>query len=155
MLKKVLLALLALAVLGGGYLWLNRDRFVEDFNRQRAEEVRRFHAAGIEYGRNHDQQACLDKALTDFDTQCTGFECTVRYGQFLKACLDNASVAPAFCQEVPAFNEELTEEDKNWARQSCWGRDIRGEGCRLLMRQQQLFCSSDAAAAPGSLSAGQ
>ncbi|GGC10062.1 hypothetical protein GCM10011352_40660 [Marinobacterium zhoushanense] len=155
MLKKVMLALLAIAVVGGGYLWLNRDRFVAEFNQQRAADAQRFHAAGIEFGRNHDQQACLDKALSDFDTQCTGFECTVRYGKFLKACLDSSSVNPAFCQGVPAFNEELSEEDKNWARQSCWGRDIRGEGCRLLMRQQQLFCSSSEAAVPGRLATGQ
>jgi len=142
MLKRILLLLSVSVLLGGGYLWLNRDAFVAEFNRERAEEGQRFHALGVEYGRSHDRQACLDKALTDFDTQCTGFECTVRYGRFLKACLDNAAGDAEFCREVPEFHAEPTEEDKNWARESCWARDIRGEGCRLLLRQQQQFCSS-------------
>lgn len=145
MFKKILLALLAVALAAAAYLWLNRDRIASDFNQQREAESKAFHAAGREYGLKHNQQECLDKALTDFDTQCTGFSCTVRYGKFLHSCLQSAQPDPEFCRDVPPFHEEKTEEDKNWARETCWGRDIRGEGCRILLRQQQQFCSKGVA----------
>jgi hypothetical protein len=142
MIKKSLLVLLVLALAGSAYLWLNRESFVAEFNQQRAQEAVQFRNAGLEFGRSNNQQACLEKALTDFDTQCTGFSCTVRYGRFLNACLETAAEEPAFCDGVPAYQEEISEEEKAWAREACWARDIRGEGCRLLLRQQQHFCTS-------------
>ncbi|KEA62428.1 hypothetical protein ADIMK_3319 [Marinobacterium lacunae] len=154
MFKKILLVLLVVALLGSGYLWLNKDSFLSEFNQERAEEAQRFRNEGLEYGRSHDQQACLDKALEEFDTQCSGFSCTVRYGKFLNACLETAAQKAGFCDGVPPYREEKTEEDKSWARESCWARDVRGEGCRLLMRQQQFFCQNpDSDAATGSASA--
>ncbi|WP_432697082.1 hypothetical protein ACQUQP_01635 [Marinobacterium sp. YM272] len=145
MVKKILLALLAVAVLGVAYLWFKKDAIVAEFNQERAEEALVYREAGLEYGRNHDQQACLDEALKEFDTQCTGFSCTVRYGKFLNACLETAAVSETFCDKVPAYQEEKTEDEKIWAREACWAQDIRGEGCRLLLRQQQYFCSSNLA----------
>ncbi len=142
MVKKILLALLAIAVLGAAYLWLNKDSIVEEFNQEREQEAKIYRQAGLEYGQNHDQQECLDKALQEFDTQCTGFSCTVRYGKFLNACLETAAETPAFCDGVPAFQEEKSEDEKIWARETCWAQDIRGEGCRLLLRQQQFFCKN-------------
>lgn len=139
--KKILLALLLVSVVSAVLFWLQKDAWLAEFNAERAAEAERFRAAGLEYGRGHDQQACLDKALTDFDTQCSGFSCTVRYGRFLDACLETAAHTPGFCAGVPPYHEERSEEDKSWARDSCWEQDIRGEGCRLLLRQQQYFCS--------------
>ncbi|TCK03514.1 hypothetical protein [Marinobacterium mangrovicola] len=143
MMKKILLALLAIAVLGAGYLWLKKDSIVEEFNRERAEDAVVYREAGLEFGRTHDQQECLDEALQEFDTQCTGFSCTVRYGKFLNACLETASDSATFCDNVPAYQDEKTEEEKVWARETCWDRDIRGEGCRVLLRQQQYFCTNN------------
>lgn len=142
MLKKILLALLAIAVLGCVYLWINKDSIVTEFNQERAEEALVYREEGLEYGRNHNQQECLDEALQEFDTQCTGFSCTVRYGKFLNACLETAAVSDTFCDNVPAYQEEKTEDEKIWARETCWNQDIRGEGCRVLLRQQQYFCSN-------------
>jgi hypothetical protein len=140
--KKILLACLLLALVAGGWFWSQKDEWLAEFNAERAEEAERFRSAGLEFGQTHDQQACLDKALSDFDSQCSGFSCTVKYGRFLDACLETARPAPAFCEGVPPYREEPSEEDKSWARDTCWGQDIRGEGCRLLLRQQQYFCSA-------------
>lgn len=139
--KKILLLLILVSVAVAALFWVQKDEWLAEFNAERAEEAEHFRSAGLEYGRHHDQQACLDRALHDFDTQCSGFSCTVKYGRFLDACLETAAHTPGFCAGVPPYHEELSEEDKNWARDLCWGQDIRGEGCRLLLRQQQYFCS--------------
>ncbi len=141
MLKKILLFSLLALLLLFAYLWLNQERWLAQFNAERAAEFERFHRSGLEFGREHDQQACLDKALSDFNTECSGFSCTVRYGQFLRACWQNAAASADFCNGVPPYRDKPSEEDKNWARETCWGQDIRGEGCRLLLRQQQQLCS--------------
>jgi len=122
--------------------WLTQDQWLPGWNKELAEETTAFRARGMAYGKKADQQACLEETLTSFD-QCSGFACTVKHGKFLNACLKTASPNPDFCKDVPAYSEERSEDDKAWARESCWGRDIRGEGCRLLMRQQQYFCSQN------------
>lgn len=138
--KKLLLIALALTVLLSLLFWLNRESWLADFNQQRAEQKAQYRQAGHEYGQQHHQQDCLDTALRNFDG-CMGFNCTVNQGLFLKACLSQAKVSPGFCDGVPAFREEPTEDDKSWRKYACWDRNIRGEGCRLLMKQQQFFCS--------------
>ncbi|MBA4503606.1 hypothetical protein [Marinobacterium marinum] len=148
MLKKTILALVLLPVLVFLFLWqvqpawwqAAKSEWLADFNAERAEQAAQWRDRGLTFGRGNGQTACLEKALGDFDG-CTGFECTVNHGRFLKACLETAEPDEGFCEEVPAFREEPTEDDKTWAKHACWERDIRGEGCRLLMRQQQLFCS--------------
>ncbi|MBV0933229.1 hypothetical protein [Marinobacterium weihaiense] len=158
MLKKIILALVLIPALLMLFLWqvqpawwlTAKAQWLAEFNAERAEQTAHWRGLGTRLGQSADQAACLDRALTDFDG-CTGFECTVNYGRFLNACLAVAAPADGFCEDVPAFREEPTEDDKTWAKHACWDRNIRGEGCRLLMRQQQLFCSrpegADAAAA--------
>ncbi len=149
MLKKIILALVLIPVLAGVYVWqvepawwqAAKAEWLADFNTERAERAAAWRQDGLAFGRQHDQAACLDKALTEFDG-CTGFACTVDHGRFLNACLETSAASEGFCAGVPAFREEPTEDDKKWAKYACWERNIRGEGCRLLMRQQQLFCST-------------
>ncbi len=149
MLKKIILALVLIPVLAGLFLWqvqpawwqATKAEWLAGFNAERAEQAAAWRNEGLAFGRQNDQAACLDKALTAFDG-CTGFACTVNHGRYLRACLETAAAVDGFCEGVPAFREEPAEDDKTWAKHACWDRDIRGEGCRLLMRQQQLFCSS-------------
>lgn len=147
MVKKILLLVLLLALVAGGWFWSQRASWLAEFNAQRAEEAAAYAAAGAAFGGENDQQACLDKALHDFDTRCSGFSCTVKHGRFLDACLEQAAVTPGFCEGVPPYEEKPGEEARSWAREACWARDIRGEGCRLLLRQQQYFCSGQGATA--------
>lgn len=159
MLKKIILALVLIPVLAGLFLWQvqpvwwqeAKAEWLADFNAERAEQASNWRNEGLAFGREHDQNNCLEKALTEFDG-CTGFDCTVNHGRYLKGCLEAAAPADGFCEGVPAFRDEPTEDDKKWAKYACWDRNIRGEGCRLLMRQQQLFCDSvgESEAADGS-----
>lgn len=147
--KKILLAAILLPLLLGLFLWLvqpvwwqeMKAEWLADFNAERAAAAAQWRNEGLAFGRQSDQQTCLEQTLTNFDG-CTGFDCTVNHGRFLKACLETASPSAGFCDGVPEYREEPTEDDKSWAKHACWSRDIRGEGCRLLMRQQQLFCSA-------------
>lgn len=152
MLKKIIWTLVLVPVLLGLFLWqvqpawwlAAKAEWLADFNSERAELAASWRNDGLAFGRQQDQAACLTRALTDFDG-CTGYQCTVNHGRFLRACLETAAPSEAFCDGVPAFRNELTEDDKSWAKYSCWERNIRGEGCRMLMRQQQLFCSGGSA----------
>ncbi|PSL13883.1 hypothetical protein CLV44_11064 [Marinobacterium halophilum] len=149
MVKKIILALVLIPLLAGVFLWQAeplwwqeaKAEWLADFNADRAEQAMVWREQGLALGRSGDQAACLDRALTDFDG-CTGFQCTVNYGRLLNACLETAAISEGFCEGVPAFRDQPTEDDKSWAKYTCWDRNIRGEGCRLLMRQQQLFCSA-------------
>lgn len=140
MIKKLIWGVLLLIVGGILLAWLTQDHWLPGWNKDLADQSVEYRNRGKAFGAQADQQACLDEALMSFN-QCSGFACTIKHGKFLKACWAEAQPTEGFCNEVPAFNEERSEDDKSWARHACWSRDIRGEGCRLLMRQQQLFCS--------------
>ncbi|WP_415889706.1 hypothetical protein ACMXYV_17680 [Neptuniibacter sp. SY11_33] len=140
MVKKIIWGILLLLVAGTFLAWLTQDKWLPGWNQELADQNNEFQQRGLELGQKSDQQTCLEEALSSFN-QCSGFSCTIKHGKFLKACLNNASPSENFCKDVPEFREERTEDDKSWARHACWSRDVRGEGCRLLMRQQQLFCS--------------
>ncbi len=140
MLKKSLLIFLLLLVIAAVYGWINRDSWLAGFNQERAVTTARFKQDGESVGKAVDQQECLDRALRQFDG-CLGYSCTVNQGVFLKACLSQATESQGFCDGVPEYREKPTEDDKNWAKYYCWDRNIRGEGCRFLMKQQKYFCS--------------
>ncbi|MGH1462871.1 MAG: hypothetical protein ACRBB6_12630 [Neptuniibacter sp.] len=140
MMKKVIWGILFAIVAVIFAAWLTQDRWLPQWNDELAEQSKQFRANGLALGEQSDQQVCFDEALTSFN-QCSGFACTITHGKFLKACWEKAAPTEGFCDDVPEYKEEKSEDDKSWARHECWGRDIRGEGCRLLMRQQQLMCS--------------
>lgn len=142
MLKKIVWSLIVILLLTVGYFWLNRDAWLHHFNSGHQAVAKEYRQRGADYGRDHDQQACLDKAMRDFDSQCSGYSCTIRYGVFLRGCLETAQTSPQFCKGVPPYHEKLTEMDKYWAKHLCWGKNIRGDGCVLLLHQQQLLCTT-------------
>lgn len=141
MVKKIILGILVSIVLVIAIAWITQDRWLPQWNQELAQQSVEYRDRGVAYAQTHDQAACLEEALTQFNT-CSGFACTINHGKFLRACLDNAAATEGFCAEVPEFNEKATEDDKTWARHYCWDRDIRGDGCRLLMKQTQFFCSN-------------
>lgn len=140
MIKKLVWGVIFVIIIGIFGAWLTQDSWLPGWNAELAQEVEEYERRGLALGKVEGQQACLEETLTSFD-QCSGFTCTVKHGKFLNACLAHATPDESFCKNVPVYKEERSEDDKTWARESCWGRDIRGEGCRLLMRQQQFFCS--------------
>ncbi len=141
---KILSALLLLMLAALLWAWLFGPAWLAGFNAEQQEMKHAFTQQGREFGQRSDVQACLDRTLSEFD-QCGGYDCTLKHDYFLKACLEAAAPTEGFCEGVPAFRETPTEDDKTWARHSCWDKDIRHEGCRLLLRQQQYWCSGAAA----------
>ncbi|WP_020679619.1 hypothetical protein [Marinobacterium rhizophilum] len=142
---KVLIGLALLALGLGLWVWLRSPLWLEQFNERQSEARATFQAQGRLFGQHNDQQACLAQTLKAFDG-CSGFDCTLQHDYFLKACLAEAAPSPGFCDGVPAYRVTPTEDDKSWAKYACWDGNIRGEGCRMLMRQQQYECSGGVAA---------
>ncbi len=141
--KKMLwIGSLVIVLVGAAVLyWMSQSGWVDDFNQEQNQVFQQKTEEGTAYGATTDQQQCLEKTLADFDG-CQAFRCTVAAGKFLRACLDSASPSEGFCDGVPEYRDEPTEDDKKWAKFICVDRNVRGEGCRMLMRQQQLFCTS-------------
>ncbi len=138
--RTLLQIVLLLLVVTGVYAWLNKETWLAQFNESRVEQTEQFKTAGVTFGQAADQQACLAKSLAEFDG-CLGYSCTVNQAIFLKACLSQARPSEGFCEGVPEYRDKPTEDDKSWAKYYCWDHNIRGEGCRLLMKQQQYFCT--------------
>lgn len=124
--------------------WFTKDQWLPDWNDELAKAAVEYKEKGLKLGKQTDQQGCLEQALKSF-SECTGFACTVNHGIFLKSCWQESRETIGFCNKVPAYTKKATEDAKSWARHSCWDRNIRDEGCRLLMRQQQFFCSKQTA----------
>ncbi|MFC6670646.1 hypothetical protein [Marinobacterium aestuariivivens] len=143
--SKVLLGLLLLLLAASFWAWRYGPGWLVQFNAQQQQARTASEAEGHGFGRQSDQQGCLDRALTDFNA-CSGYDCTLQQDFFLKACLEEAAPSAGFCDGVPAYREQPSEDDKTWARHRCWDLDIRGEGCRLLLRQQQYWCGGGVAA---------
>ncbi len=143
--SKVLIGLGLITLALGLWSWLRGPLWLEQFNDRQSDARETFQTQGRLFGQSHDQQACLTRTLNDFNG-CIGFECTLQHDYFLKACLAEAAPSAGFCDGVPEYRLKLTEADKSWAKYACWEGDIRGEGCRLLLRQQQYECSGGVAA---------
>ncbi len=138
--RKFLFLLVGMLVAGIALLWFSKSTWLPQWNAELADQAQAYKAEGLALGQQHDQDFCLAESLTRFN-QCSGFACTVNHGILLKSCLQEAAPSYGFCDDVPAFQEKPSEDDKSWARDYCWQRDVRGDGCKLLMRQQQYFCS--------------
>lgn len=141
--KKIGIVILALAIIFGLWYWLYSDQWLQEFNQERSEDAALFRTQGLAEGQLTDQQGCQESALSNF-AQCqeSNFVCTVNQGVYLKACFETAAVTQGFCDNVPAFNEKATEDEKDWVKYNCWDMDIRGEGCRLLLRQRIQLCDA-------------
>lgn len=139
--KKMGIAALVVVLAGALLtLWMANSGWLEDFNAEQNQVFQERIDAGTALGKTADQQQCLDQALQDFNG-CLGYQCTVASGKYLKACLAQAKPSEGFCANVPEFRDKPTEDDKDWAKGYCRENNILGDNCRLLMRQQQLFCS--------------
>lgn len=141
MAKKIGIAFLLLTLVLGVWYLLYSDQWLANFNQERQQDAQIYREQGLLAGAQTDQQGCQDQALTHFNLcRDSNFICTVNQGVFLKACFETAQSTPGFCDDLPAFNEKATEEEKDWAKYNCWDMDIRGEGCRLLLRQRLQLC---------------
>lgn len=138
--KWILLALLLSAA--AGYLWVKffSDAWLAEFNDERQASAAEFRQQGRVFGEQSDQQGCFDNALKSVE-DCRSPICMVDSGNFLRGCFETSEESPNFCEGVPAYQAEISEEEKSWAKFGCWDIDNKSDGCRLLKRQQQALCS--------------
>lgn len=139
--KKIAMVFLVLAAAFTVWYLFFSEQWLASFNQERQEDAAEYRSLGLEAGRLTDQQGCQDQALTNY-VACddSNFVCTLNQGVFLKACFETATPTQGFCNDLPAFNEKATEPEKDWVKYNCWDMDIRGEGCRLLLRQRLQIC---------------
>ncbi len=142
MIKKLLLlstiGVLILAVL----FWFNRDQWLADFNKERQQQSALFTQKGLEFSKNASQAQCMEQSFKQL-SGCFGFECTLDQGVFVRTCLNNASASENFCDAVPKTVDNLTQDDKDWLKDSCWDKDVSGEGCRFLYKQKIQYCTAN------------
>lgn len=140
MIKKILLLITVAIAILATLFWFNREQWLADFNAQRQKQSALMTLQGLEFAKTANQQQCMDQGFKQL-SGCFAFECTLDQGTFLKTCLNNASASENFCDAVPKTVENLTQDDKDWLKDSCWDKDVNGEGCRFLFKQQIQYCT--------------
>ncbi len=144
MIKKSLWLILLLITLLAVIFWINREQWLTDFNQQRQQRTEQMKASGTEFAKQANQQQCLEQSFKQLG-KCFAFDCTLDQGLFLKSCLTQAQPSTGFCDAVPQYKEKPTEDDKQWLKDGCWDKNLNGEGCRFLHKQQIHFCSVSSA----------
>ena len=130
-----------LAAIVAFFIWaqVSGDQWLAEFNAERTAAATAFYDKGVAQGKVQNQQACMDDAVKQIaqDLEATT---AIDAGHYLRGCWSAESASEGFCADVPAYNEEATNDEKEWARFACYDLNARSDGCRLLMRQKQLFC---------------
>lgn len=140
--RRFWLGLLLAMIVGAGYAWLYGPEWLESWNETNQQVVEQHKREGAEVGQQTDQQGCFTTALQRVEScKESEFRCTVNSGTFLKACFNESQPTEGFCDQVPAYNESATADDKAWVKDQCMALGVQAKGCRLLMRQQQQICS--------------
>lgn len=142
MIKKIIWSLIIVSGVGF-YLWaeLAGDDWLKRFNEDRQQAAEVSFAQGEAAGAGATDQACFDAGISQI-AECLSISCTIDAGQYLRGCWGVAQATDPFCEGVPPFNDDKTEEEKEWARFACYDLNSRGDGCRLLMRQKQQLCAT-------------
>jgi len=140
MIKKLLWVLLAILVIAALIFYSNKDQWLQEFNQERQQQQSEYIARGKLFGDTANQQQCLDKSLEQLGN-CFSYGCTLDHGAYLRSCLQNAQPSASFCKGVPAYQTKASQADKQWLKDNCWNRNLNGESCRFLFKQQMNFCS--------------
>lgn len=133
------LTLLLLVLSAITYFALNHEAWLQNFNQERQAQQANQTQKGRLFGEQANQDQCLAQTFTQFGS-CLGFECTVNQGVYLKSCLSTAAPSRSFCDGVPQYSEKLSTDAKQWLKDRCWDKEVNGEGCRFLLKQQIYFC---------------
>jgi hypothetical protein len=147
MIKKILLLLLVVIAIAMVAFWFNREQWLSEFNQERQQQSALFELQGSQFaasgnnGESADQQQCLEESFKQMKG-CFEFSCTLNQAVFLKSCLATSQKTERFCGGVPEYKEKLSTDDKQWLKDSCWNKNINGEGCRFLYKQQIHYCSA-------------
>ena len=128
----IIIVLLVVGAVVGGVVWWGRNK---DKLMGRAKEVM---SEGREYGRNADNQGCVDESLARYKKE-PGFTSVISTNLFNKACLDASRPTPGFCSEVPKVTEFMKSAE--WRKSQCTRVDLASDSyCPQLFQPVQEFC---------------
>lgn len=143
--KAGLLGTLVVSLVLAAVAAIMAPQWLEEWNAERAADAKLYRQKGLDFGQQADTQQCMDKALAGL-TGCLGNTCTINQGVFLKACFEVATPNPVLCEGIPPFRNKMLEKEKEWARYFCNDKNINHDGCRFMLRRQQMYCSGGVAA---------
>lgn len=128
----IVVVLLIVGVVGAGVFWWMKNK---DALMARAKEVV---AEGKAYGKDHDNQACVDEALARYKKE-PGFGSAMSNNFFLRSCLESSQATPGFCESVPRSTEFM--KGAEWQLAQCRQAGLSGDSyCRQLFQPVQQFC---------------
>lgn len=111
------------------------------FEAKMAETTAPVENEGTEYGRTHDQQACIDEGLRrSRNVKVSGPGEGIETLAFTESCLKTARPTSGFCDGVPTFWK--VEDSERWKSERCppSRTDEVRFGCRLVFKTKQEFC---------------
>src|SRR5437763_1688024 len=121
-----IITFIVVAILGTLFLryWLlNKDELAQKW----ALEGQ---VAGLEFGKNHSRQACVDEAVNRAKT-CDGILCQTAQTYFIKPCLKAANSSSDICSTMP----NNSDEGVGWAKEYCLKIAFQGMGCEIILKE--------------------
>lgn len=106
------------------------------------ESTSRSFEEGTEYGRQTDQEGCLNEAAAR-QARVAGMMDMIRNGVFMETCLSASRPTPGFCDGVPRQLEFV--KGVSWQQQQCKRFGLKPEQqCGQLFQGVQRFCEKRA-----------
>jgi len=129
----VSLVILAASVIGFGlYWWSHHSHELFEAGRKQIEQ-------GEAFGKQTDEQGCLDEAITRYKAN-RGFSGSISTGLFLRSCLEASRPTPGFCDQVPKQSDIL--KSARWQIEQAKKAGIDDQYGRQLFTQVQQYCGS-------------
>lgn len=92
------------------------------------------------FGKQTDNQGCLEESLERYDRCENGFTCHVRTNVFFLHCLQASAPVPGFCDGVPA--DDSLVDAVTWRLDQCKKGGRSGTYCGNFYGQIQKYCDS-------------
>jgi len=143
----IVVVLLVVGLVGAGVFWWMRNK---DALMARAKEVV---AEGKEFGRNHDNQACVDETVSRYKKE-PGFGSAMSSNFFMRSCLEASKPTDGFCEDVPKTTEFM--KSAQWQIDQCRRVDLSKDSyCRQLFQPVQQFCEKGPRTSPAEKNANE
>lgn len=101
---------------------------------------------GTAYGKQTDEQGCLDEAISRYKAK-RGMTGSIASGLFLRSCLEESRPTPGFCDQVPKRTEILKSMQWQIAQAKKAGLENDPYG-KQLFTQLQEYCEVKRAGTP-------
>ncbi len=109
------------------------------------DDVKNGMAAGMEFGKDADQDACLSEAFERNRRRVaahTEAEAGLEDNFFLSGCLSGASPSKGFCDDVPSQWNAIAAT--RWTEQRCAAEGLDNANCAGVLTAVVQICQQDA-----------